>query len=320
MSDVLWSDVSEFQCAVDDTYPYQVLAIRANDGTYKDQKFVENYAWARQALESGKLRLLIIYMVYRPNWQDGLTTIQSLIVPPHDKAVIMIDVESWGGQITGDHSASINGLAAGLTEWIGDPARVIGYGNTSDLNTLWPNKPDNMKLIIAGYGVNPAYPNKIGHQFTDGTSGGPIYVPPFGNDDVNSADGYDIEAFCAVFSVVSKPSQEDDNMQQWFISGQGRKVIICPTGSASADKRLAWLSAATVAMTGAGQIDVYAQSDTSGINAWTWDDKVLTPNKDNLTARVFQEIKDGTTHLVITWDLTSCPEGATLCLETRATV
>jgi hypothetical protein len=114
--------------------------------------------------------------------------------------------------------------------------------------------------------------------------------------------------------------QEDDNVQNFFISGKGRKVIICPTGSASADRRLAWLSASTVAMTGPGQIDVYAQSDTAGVNAWTWDDKVLTPNKDNLTSRAWVEVKDGTTHMVITWDLTSCPEGATLCLETRATV
>jgi hypothetical protein len=114
--------------------------------------------------------------------------------------------------------------------------------------------------------------------------------------------------------------QEDDNVQNFFISGKGRKVIICPTGSASADRRLAWLSASTVAMTGPGQIDVYAQSDAAGVNAWTWDDKVLTPNKDNLTSRAWVEVKDGTTHMVITWDLTSCPEGATLCLETRATV
>jgi len=114
--------------------------------------------------------------------------------------------------------------------------------------------------------------------------------------------------------------QEDDNMQQWFITGKGRRVIECPTGAASADKRMAWFSAATSSMTGPGYIRVFAQGAAGGINDWTWDQTALTPNTNNLVPHNFEELRDGTIHLVVTWDVTACPDGATLCLETRPTV
>lgn len=199
--DVLWSDVSEHQVPVDDSYPFEALAIRSNDGTYKDKDFPTNYAWATTALDSGRLCALIIYMVYRPNWQQTLDATKAIVGTPHPQTAFMIDVESWDGQITGDNSDGINRLYWGLADWLGDPARVIGYGNTGDLNTLWPTKPDGLRLIVAGYGTNPNYPGKLGHQFTDGQVGGPLLVPPFGAADVNSADGYDLSSFCAALGL-----------------------------------------------------------------------------------------------------------------------
>lgn len=190
--DALWSDVSEFQVPVDDSYPYEVLAIRSDDGTYRDHNWTANYGWARRALAFGKLKILIVYLVYRPNWRDELAVIKDMMGTPPDQSVVMVDVESWNGQITGDHSVGINALVAELTHWIG-PRRVIGYGNTGDLNSIWPTKPQGMRLVIAGYGSNPDYPGKLAHQFTDGIYGGPIRVPPFGMADVNCADGYDVE-------------------------------------------------------------------------------------------------------------------------------
>jgi hypothetical protein len=203
VSDELWSDVSEFQVPVDDSYPYDILAIRSNDGTYLDHNFVQNYAWGCRSLDSGKLQCLIIYFVYRTNWQDTLNTLISRFPNGvHPKVVFMLDVESWGGEIGGDNSDGINKLYWGCTDYLKTSQdtgtrRVIGYGNTYDLNTLWPNKPDGIRLIVAGYGANPDYPGKLGHQFTDGQVGGPINVPPFGFADVNSADGYDINMFLA---------------------------------------------------------------------------------------------------------------------------
>jgi hypothetical protein len=113
----------------------------------------------------------------------------------------MIDVESWGGQIRGDQSGSINNLYQGAGSWLGDCRRVIGYGNVGDLNGLWPHKPPGIRLVIAAYGSNPDYPGKLGHQFTDGATADHLFVPPFGYADVNSADGYDVDAFCAAIGL-----------------------------------------------------------------------------------------------------------------------
>jgi len=201
MADTLWADVSEWQAAVNDSYPYQVLAIRSNDGTYRDKKFPANYAWATGALDAGRLRALIVYCVFRPNWQDTLNTMKTVVGTPHPKIVAMIDVESWGGQITGNQSDPINRLYWGLADWLGNPARVIGYGNTGDLNALWPNKPPGIRLIVAAYGSNPGYPGKLGHQFSDSYP-----TPPFGPCDINSADGYDIDAFSAAVGLTGTPT------------------------------------------------------------------------------------------------------------------
>ncbi|MBI3691900.1 MAG: hypothetical protein HY239_14945, partial [Mycolicibacterium aromaticivorans] len=45
MADTLYADVSEWQVGVNDTYPYPVLCIRSNDGTYRDRRWVNNYGW-----------------------------------------------------------------------------------------------------------------------------------------------------------------------------------------------------------------------------------------------------------------------------------
>jgi peptidoglycan hydrolase-like protein with peptidoglycan-binding domain len=200
--DTIWSDVSEWQCPVNDSYPYPVLAIRSNDGTYRDKDFTSNHAWARSALDAGRLKALLIYLVYRPNWSDELNTLESEVGSPHPRCAVMIDVESWGGQIRGDQSAGINNLYQGIGGWLGDCRRVIGYGNVGDLNGLWPHKPPGIRLIIAAYGSNPDYPGKLGHQFTDGQTADHLFVPPFGFADVNSADGYDVDAFCAAIGLA----------------------------------------------------------------------------------------------------------------------
>jgi len=197
MSDTLFADVSEWNAVVGDGYPYQVLSIRSNDGTWQDKHFLANYAWSRRALDSGQLQALIIYLVYRQNWQADFDTMRSMVGAPVGRTAIMLDVESWGGQITGDQSSGINGMRDLCAGWLGDPRRVLGYANMGDLAALWPSRPAGQRLIIAAYGTNPDAPGKLAHQFTDGRVGGPLAVPPFGQVDVNSADGYGIADFCA---------------------------------------------------------------------------------------------------------------------------
>jgi hypothetical protein len=196
---------------VDDSYPYEVLAIRADDGTYVDRVFNHNYAWGCNALDSGRLQALLIYSVYRPNWGETVDTLKRTVGDPHQGTAFMIDAESWGGQIRGDNSDGLNHMYWGITDWLGTsgrqgPRRVCGYGNVSDLNELWPTRPDHCPLIIAAYGSNSDYPDKLGHQFTDGVYGGPIYVPPFGMADVNSADGYDAAALKAALGITFDPA------------------------------------------------------------------------------------------------------------------
>ena len=207
--DTLFADVSEWQVPVTDSYPYRVLSIRSNDGTYRDKNFNINYPWMRRALDDGRLSAGIVYFVWRPNWQDAIATLTAQInlnSGLHPKVAIMIDVESWGGQITGDQSAGINAAFNAVADWIGDRRRVIGYGNTGDLNALWRTKPDGVRLVVAGYGQNPAYPGKIAHQYTDGQGYGgglPEGADPFGRCDMNSADGYTATAFAAALGITT---------------------------------------------------------------------------------------------------------------------
>ncbi|MCT7369474.1 hypothetical protein A7R75_10740 [Mycolicibacterium llatzerense] len=203
-ADTLFADVSEWQRPVDDSYPYRVLTIRSNDGTYRDKDWAANYAWCRAAADSGKLSFFIVYFVWRPNWQDAVATLKSQIGQPHPRMAIMLDVESWEGQIRGDQSAGINAAFEDIAAWLGDRRRVIGYGNTSDLNTLWRTQPAGVRLVIAAYGSNPEYPGKIAHQYTDGQGHGgglPEGAPPFGNCDMNSADGLTATAFAAALGI-----------------------------------------------------------------------------------------------------------------------
>lgn len=197
MTDTLFADVSEFQCPVDDRYPYKFLSIRSNDGTYRDHKFATNRQWAVNALAHGRLVGLIVYFVWRPNWSDCVTTHQAMCGgKPLPKQVTMIDVESWGGAITGNQSAGINAARQALIKWYGgDKRRVIGYGNVGDLQALWPQRGD-VQLVVASYGSNPSFPGKIAHQFADDYN-----TPPFGKCDINSADGFSPQQLAARLGI-----------------------------------------------------------------------------------------------------------------------
>lgn len=112
-----------------------------------------------------------------------------------------------------------------------------------------------------------------------------------------------------------RPFQEDD-VQNFPISGTGRKVLICPTGDAAASsKRQAWLSAAV--LDGTGSIRVFAQGDQHGIHDWWWNEQELATTPDNHVKRLHKQLQNNVTHLIITWDLTKAKGGGVLCLETK---
>ena len=67
------------------------------------------------------------------------------------------------------------------------------------------NKPPGIRLVVAAYGRNPSYPVKVAHQYTDGSGYGnglPEGAPPFGNCDMNSADGLTATQFARACGVV----------------------------------------------------------------------------------------------------------------------
>jgi hypothetical protein len=183
MTDTLWSDISEFQVPVNNSYPYHFLCLRSNDGSYQDHHFTQNIAWARAALKSGHLWGYMVYYFYRPGF-DGAKLLMQRVGKPDSRMVAMIDVESANGQVTGNQSAEINAQHDELAHWLGSASRVVGYGNVTDLNDLWPQKPAGIRIIVAAYGSNPGYPGKYAHQYEDNAN-----TPPFGPSDLNSADG-----------------------------------------------------------------------------------------------------------------------------------
>ncbi|AYQ98517.1 lysin A [Mycobacterium phage Reptar3000] len=209
--DTLYADVSEWQRPVDDSYPYRVLCIRSNDGTYRDKNWSINYQWCKRAVDDGRLAFFIVYFVWRPNWRDAVATLKSQVGEPHPKMAVMIDCESWGGQISGNQSAGLNAAFDEIAAWLGDRRRVIGYGNRGDLDRLWPQKPDGMRIVLAAYGSNPDYPGKIAHQYTDGQGYGgglPEGASPFGNCDMNSADGYTATQFAAALGIEATTGED----------------------------------------------------------------------------------------------------------------
>lgn len=206
MTDTLFADVSEFQVPVNDSYPYRVLSIRASDGTYQDHNFAANYAWMRTALDSRRLTFGIVYTYVRPNWLDNANTVRSMIDAGgglHPRVALMLDVES-GGNPPGDGSSWINSLYWNLADYAGDPSRIIGYANAYDFFNMWRTRPDGLRVIGAGYGSNPDLPGQVAHQYTDGTGFSPNLpqgCPPFGNCDMNSADGLTPEEFAAACGI-----------------------------------------------------------------------------------------------------------------------
>jgi hypothetical protein len=214
VTDTLYADVSYANPPVDDSYTaagYRVLAMRSNDGTVVDTNFAANYAWCVNAVNSGAMDFFLCYFFWRSNWQTTINNHMSLVNGaggPHPRMVSMIDVETDGGNNpTYDVSSDLNSTMGTLASWLGSPARVIGYGNTGDLSLMWPTMPLGLRLVVAGYGEQTSYPGQVAHQYTNGTgygaaSGLPDGAPPFGNCDMNSADGLSSIAFAAACGIT----------------------------------------------------------------------------------------------------------------------
>jgi peptidoglycan hydrolase-like protein with peptidoglycan-binding domain len=206
MTDTLFADVSSFQDDVNDEYPYAFLSFRSNDGDYRDPHFQANLKWAKEAVASGKLKGFAVYFVWETNWLTTFETFKDQVGDPHPQMAVMIDVESWGGRIEGNHSAEINDTRNSIVAWLDSERnalqkawdkingrsslkRVWVYANAGDFANLYPYRK-SVPVVLANYSSNPTFLGKIAHQFSD-------HYPckPFGYSDMNSADGYDSVEF-----------------------------------------------------------------------------------------------------------------------------
>lgn len=184
-------DISEFQPPVTDAYPHRWLILRCCDGSYVDRNLAHNLAWAVYARKTGKLDGYTVYVVYEPGQNNAILANLDAAHVPAD-CTIMIDVESWGGKIHGNHSGEINALARALAKRQGSPARVWGYANRGDYAAIWLTRPKWLGLVVASYGGSkPDSPGPgplVGWQYTDGqyqVPGLPNSSPPFGRCDHN---------------------------------------------------------------------------------------------------------------------------------------
>lgn len=180
------SDVSEFNVYVTDAYTRQWLILRCCDGGHYDLHADINATWARKATADGRMGGWSAYGVFRPGMNASVVS-NFHRLGPLDRVVI--DTESWKGQITGDHSAELNQLADMLAALVGQD-KVWTYANQGDYFGIWPQRPQWVKLIVAGYGptMPTGWSNFIGWQYTNGSENHtamPSSSAPFGACDHN---------------------------------------------------------------------------------------------------------------------------------------
>lgn len=223
MADTLFADISYYQRAVNDEYPFRFITFRSNDGDFDDPNFDLNLEWSAKATKRRlhrKRRLVGFgtYFVLRDDLEGSLATLEANLAGKRkwftrdrfNRLVVVIDVESWSGEMGGDHSAEIRNARERIIRILNDRRlkprrkrhyerdrkRVVAYGNIGDLSSMAPNIGDAI-IFLAAYGSNPDYPNKLAHQFADNYN-----TPPFGLCDINSADGYSPEEFAIALGIA----------------------------------------------------------------------------------------------------------------------
>jgi hypothetical protein len=210
MSTTFAADVSYYQPYVNDKYRRPWFIFRVCDGTFVDPHFAGNFAWSANAVQKRRAGLLkprlkgfTVYAVFEPG-VDVVAVAKAQVeaalaklpakrqAKARAKLTFMLDVESWNGKISGDHSPEIRGRLNDAAAWLGSHRRVIAYANLPDFAALFPSEPAWCHLVVAGYSsVRPSHTNMIGWQFSDGETRWPVPAgyprasAPFGNCDHN---------------------------------------------------------------------------------------------------------------------------------------
>lgn len=213
------TDVSKYQPSAytdvyltTDSYGRRLASFKCADGlSVVDSKFAANLAWCKKAYAAGQIDAFTIYFPYEvyPAAQICAYWMGLLGGTVPAGAALYIDMESWGGKIRGDQSANANLLYGLLAGKAASFSRVLGYGNKSDLATLWAKRDPRCRVIVASYGTKIVFTSvsgAIGQQYTNGTVKGPAGYPtsskPFGPCDHNVFQ-MSSQAFAQLVGVAS---------------------------------------------------------------------------------------------------------------------
>jgi len=202
---VKWGDYSQYQeCCIDESYPYPVVCFRASIADASattatryggiDTKFVDNMTRAKQLVAEGKLKKVIAYHFWVPNF-DNWGTFKAAIdavggVFP--ELAFMVDVEDGGPKwdIRGDQSSGVNEfITKGQALFVNRQAASI-YVNFNANPDLLPvaSLPKGVKIIVPRYAgpdnppVVPAGVSVFGHQYAENEN-----TAPFGPTDINQS-------------------------------------------------------------------------------------------------------------------------------------
>lgn len=222
MTGTFWPDISYYQEKVNDSFAGNFLMSRIADGTWIDPNWQWNQGWCKN--RENLIGWGGYYVFENLPVAQQFQVIQNQVGALDPRMVVMIDIESWSGRISGNHSTPLNQLASLLADWLGDWRRVLGYGNHSDLAGIAPNLDPRLKLIVAAYGSRPTYPNMIGWQYSDGApqfsvpAGWARGMAPFGACDMNYSDLAPLDLAVALGIAPKPPKIDEDDMASFLFS------------------------------------------------------------------------------------------------------
>lgn len=157
----VFADVAEFQPPYDDRYPYPIASFRLDNGWRLDKNAAANWAWARPALATGRLSLLVVYLVFIPGQSPAQLRRLKAFFGTSAPAGVAVEPDMESGHDfagPGDHSIEANWLITQLAAWTGTPMleREMAYANLGDFQACWPVLDAHLKRNVANYAnTNP---------------------------------------------------------------------------------------------------------------------------------------------------------------------
>lgn len=197
-------------------------------------------------------------------------------------------------------------------EWLRHPQMMRrGAGRVR----LWCEKFNIPMVKLIPADVVAQHYGIIGHA--DWTYAEKMKNPAAKDSHTDPGTNFPWDVFLVMVAGNRRSMEEEMKIDNWDLRGRGKRVLLYPVGSMSADNTEMWVSASTLGMTGKGYIRVFAQGDKGGRHDWIWDERLLTQKPDNLVSRPGVYLMDAVTKLVVEWDLTTAEHGGVLCVEYR---